>query len=69
MIKLPGALDSAGLNADMLLQVHDELVFEVPEAEVDALSSLVRDKMESVFQLRVPLVVDLGYGENWRVAH
>jgi len=69
MIDVDEALTSSGLGAIMILQVHDELVFEVPEAEVDALSSLVRDKMESVFQLRVPLVVDLGYGENWRVAH
>jgi DNA polymerase-1 len=49
----------------MLLQVHDELVFEAPPAEVDVLAGLVRDQMENVVQLEVPLVVDIGTGPNW----
>jgi DNA polymerase-1 len=53
----------------MILQVHDELVFEVPEAEVETLEGLVRARMEGVFALRVPLVVDVGRGRNWREAH
>jgi DNA polymerase-1 len=53
----------------MIMQVHDELVFETSEKDVDALSALVRDKMECVYPLEVPLVVDLGYGKNWRIAH
>jgi DNA polymerase-1 len=53
----------------MIMQVHDELVFETSEKDVDALSALVRDKMEGVYPLEVPLVVDLGYGKNWRIAH
>jgi DNA polymerase-1 len=53
----------------MILQVHDELVFEVSDAEVDQLDSLVRDRMESVYALEVPLVVEVGLGSNWREAH
>jgi DNA polymerase-1 len=49
----------------MLLQVHDELIFEAPPEEVEAMSLLVRDNMENVATLRVPLVVDIGVGPNW----
>jgi len=49
----------------MLLQVHDELVFEAPPGEVDSLAQLVRRHMENVVELRVPLVVDIGVGPNW----
>ena len=52
----------------MLLQVHDELVFECPPEEVDAVSELVKHEMESVYELKVPLVVDVGVGDNWRDA-
>ena len=49
----------------MLLQVHDELVFEVPPEELERMSELVRSHMEGVVELKVPLVVDLGVGPNW----
>jgi len=49
----------------MLLQVHDELVFEVPPEEVERMRALVCDHMEGVVQLDVPLVVDIGVGDNW----
>jgi DNA polymerase-1 len=49
----------------MLLQVHDELVFEAPEDEVDAASALVLDHMQHAVELKVPLVVDVGTGKNW----
>jgi DNA polymerase-1 len=52
----------------MLLQVHDELVFECPPEELDAVSALVKGEMESVCDLQVPLLVDLGTGDNWRDA-
>ncbi len=52
----------------MLLQVHDELVFEAPSSEVDALKELVKSQMENVYELSVPLVVDVGSGPNWRDA-
>ncbi len=50
----------------MTLQVHDELVFEVPESEVDAMKPLVREHMEEAHPLVVPLVADIGIGRNWR---
>ena len=65
MIEIQRALDAGALEARMLLQVHDELVFECPEHEVEPLSVLVRTKMESAAQLDVPLVVELGVGDNW----
>jgi DNA polymerase I len=48
------------------LQVHDELLFEAPEQETQALTELVRDEMENVYKLAVPLVVEIGVGANWR---
>jgi DNA polymerase-1 len=68
MVDLDAALDRAGSQARMLLTVHDELVLEVPEAERAATETLVRDVMEHVTQLRVPLVVDVGFGANWASA-
>jgi DNA polymerase-1 len=69
MVRLPKELQDAGLGARMLLQVHDELLFEVPEAEVAATSALVRRVMEGVAALRVPLAVEVGSGRSWADAH
>ncbi len=69
MIRVARELDRAGSGARMLLQVHDELVFEVPEAEVEETASLVRRVMEGAARLDVPLVVDIGWGRNWEEAH
>jgi len=73
MIRVPPALQGAGLGARMLLQVHDELLFEVPEAEVEATSALVREVMEGAcapaLELSVPLQADAGTGANWAEAH
>ena len=69
MIRLPGALQDAGLNAKMLLQVHDELVLDVPEKELDKTTNVAKKIMESVANLDVPLVVDTGFGKNWEEAH
>jgi DNA polymerase-1 len=52
----------------MLLQVHDELVFECPPEELDAVSALVKKEMEGACALKVPLLVDIGVGDNWRDA-
>ncbi len=65
MIHIDRALGAEGLNAKMLLQVHDELVFEVPPEELDRVKVLVKHEMENATQLSVPLVVDLGTGINW----
>jgi DNA polymerase-1 len=69
MVRLPRALRDAGLSARMLLQVHDELVFEVPAAEVEPTAALVKSIMESVATLRVPLSVEIGTGHSWAEAH
>jgi DNA polymerase-1 len=69
MVRLPGALKAAGLEARMLLQVHDELIFEVPEAQSQDTAALVKDVMGSAAHLRVPMVVETGFGDNWDEAH
>ena len=66
MIRIDAALREQGLKSRMTLQVHDELVFEVPENEVDSMRTLVRDQMEQVHPLSVPLLVEVGAGKNWR---
>ena len=66
MIRIDFELRERKLGSKMLLQVHDELVFEVPEDEVDEMKRLVTDRMENVYQLKVPLKVDVGVGPNWR---
>jgi DNA polymerase-1 len=65
MIRIHDAIAESGLRGRMLLQVHDELVFETPPDEVDELRELVRTHMEQVVELQVPLVVDIGVGPNW----
>lgn len=65
MIRIDHALRDLNLTARMLLQVHDELVFEVPGTEMETVSTLVRREMEHAASLSVPLVVDLGIGSNW----
>ena len=69
MVRMPRALKEAGLRARMLLQVHDELLFEVPEGEVEATAECVRTVMEGVAELRVPLKAEIGHGANWGEAH
>ena len=66
MIGIDEAIRERDLKSRMTLQVHDELVFEVPEAEVDIVRSLVREYMEQAHDLAVPLQVDMGVGPNWR---
>jgi DNA polymerase-1 len=68
MIQLDAALEDAGVRAQMLLTVHDELVLEVPIEERTETETLVRDVMETVTELRVPLVVDIGFGPTWAEA-
>ena len=66
MIRIDAALSEHGMKSRMTLQVHDELVFEVPEAEIEAMKTLVREQMEKVHPLAVPLLVEIGVGPNWR---
>lgn len=69
MTRLPAALAAEGLRARMLLQVHDELVFEAPDAEVDATKAVAKRVMEAAAALDVPLVVEAGAGPDWDAAH
>ena len=69
MVRLPPALADAGLRGRMLLQVHDELLFEAPEEEAPRLADLVRDVMQRAATLSVPLVVETGTGRSWAEAH
>jgi len=66
MIRIDAAIIGGGLKSRMTLQVHDELVFEVPEEESDVMRTLVREQMENVHLLTVPLLVEIGVGKNWR---
>ena len=68
MVRVAERLRQEGLHAKLVLQIHDELDFEVPEAEVEALSALVRETMEGVADLRVPLLADVSVGANWAEA-
>jgi DNA polymerase-1 len=68
MVRVDAALAAGGLRSTMLLQVHDELVFECPPGEVEDLTRLVKREMEGACQLEVPLLVDIGAGPNWRDA-
>ncbi len=69
MIAIQKRLEAEQWNSKMLLQVHDELVFDVPKEEIEALQTMVKKEMESAFKLEVPLVVDIGIGANWLEAH
>ena len=57
------------MDTRMVLSVHDELVFDVPEAEIQIASTIIKEEMENVIVLEVPLVVEIGLGDNWIEAH
>ena len=65
MLRLPPTLREAGLAARMLLQVHDELVLEVPKSELDQTVALARQVMENAYKLNVPLSTEARYGPDW----
>jgi DNA polymerase-1 len=69
MIRIHNELQRRKLKSMMIMQVHDELVFEVPDAEIDAMKKLVKHEMESALDLSVPVRVDVGIGKNWLDAH
>jgi len=69
MIKIFERFKIDRLKAKMLLQVHDELVFEIPYDELDAVKTIVKNEMEGVYPLHVPLKVDINWGKNWDEAH
>ena len=69
MIDIDRALSEGGFKTKMLLQVHDELLFEVPEEEIEPIKVLIKEKMESAVKTKVPLIVEVGVGNNWLEAH
>ncbi len=69
MIAVPDALLDAGLKTRMLLQVHDELIFEAPEDETEKAIKTIREVMENAAHLSVPLIADAGTGDSWADAH
>ena len=69
MIRIHRALATGGFAGRLILQIHDELVLDCPDTEVDAVSALVREQMESAMDLSVPLKVQLGIGKTWYDAH
>jgi DNA polymerase-1 len=68
MLDVERALTDAGMRSRMLLQVHDELVFEIAPGEAEALTALVRDKMGQAVEMEVPLDVSVGVGRSWHAA-
>jgi DNA polymerase-1 len=68
MLRVDGALQGSDLDCHMLLTVHDELVFEVAQAQVEEAAALVKAEMEAAYDLTVPLQADLGWGPNWAEA-
>ena len=69
MISVQKWLDETKLKTKLIMQVHDELVLEVPEEELERVTANIEDLMQSVKKLDVPLVVDVGVGDNWDQAH
>ena len=69
MIRIQKRINDENLPLRMMLQVHDELVFECPKDQVEAMAQMVKSEMEGAMELKVPLVASVGFGENWLVAH
>ena len=69
MINVDKRLASEGLQSRMILQIHDELLFDSIPSEVDALRRIVKEEMENVTRLSIPLTVECNYGSNWLEAH
>lgn len=69
MIRVDQKIRQRGLKSKMVLQIHDELLFEAPRSELESLMDIIKQEMENVLQLSVPLTVECNYGENWLEAH
>jgi DNA polymerase-1 len=69
MVSIDAALKAKGLRAKMIMQVHDELVFDVPKSEVEELTALIGPAMTEAIALEVPLAVDMSSGNDWLEAH
>jgi DNA polymerase-1 len=69
MVRVDRKLKELGMKTKMILQIHDELLFDVPVEEVDAAKAIVKDAMEGAMKFDVPLEVSIGTGKNWMEAH
>ena len=69
MIRIRDALRAKSMRGRMILQIHDELVLEAPEDELEEAKKILKEGMEGVIRLDVPLIVDIGIGKNWSEAH
>jgi DNA polymerase-1 len=69
MIRIENWLKTCPFDIKMIMQVHDELVFEVAEDQIEAVKPHIKELMESALELKVPLIVDIGQGKNWDEAH
>ena len=69
MIEIHNEFDSLKIKSKMILQVHDELIFDVLPSEKDIVKMIVKTKMEKVYDTSIPLKVEFGFGENWLEAH
>ena len=69
MINVDKRITEAGLQSRMVLQIHDELMFDAVRNEVEILEKIVKEEMENVIELSVPLTVECNYGNNWLEAH
>lgn len=69
MIAIHDDIQKQGLQGKMTMQVHDELVFDVPKGEVDAFRVLIEHRMKTAIEMSVPIVVEIGEGHNWLEAH
>lgn len=69
MINLSRRLEQEGMRSRMVLQIHDELLFEAPKAELEKLEAIIKEEMENVVTLSVPLTVECNHGGNWLEAH
>ena len=69
MINVDKRITEAGLQSRMVLQIHDELMFDAVRDEVEILEKIVKEEMENVIELSVPLTVECNYGNNWLEAH
>ena len=69
MINVDKRIEKEGLKSRMVLQIHDELVFDAVKDEVETLCAIVKEEMENVTTLSVPLTVECNYGNNWLEAH
>ncbi len=69
MIRVHNKIQELGLMSRLVLQVHDELVFDVPKNELETMKTLVRDEMQNAIEFGVPLIVDVNQGQNWLEAH